>query len=104
MRVDHVRDPELAGDPVPGRFGEGAAAALVLQQLGQRYPQGRGIAGRLIADLIAVAREKRLKRMVGYILASNSRMLKFVAELGFTLSSDASDPTVKRAVLALPPH
>ncbi len=62
---------------------------------------GRGVAGRLMTELIAVAREKRLKQMVGHILASNSRMLAFVEELGFTLSYDPSDPTVKRAVLTL---
>ena len=66
--------------------------------------QGRGIAGRLMAELIAVAREKRLKQMVGHVLAANSRMLKFVEELGFTISHDPSDPTVKRAVLALQPR
>ncbi|MBI1990380.1 MAG: GNAT family N-acetyltransferase, partial [Betaproteobacteria bacterium] len=66
--------------------------------------QGRGIAGRLMSELIAVAREKRLKQMMGHVLASNSRMLKFVGELGFTLSHDPSDPTVKRAVLALQPR
>ena len=66
--------------------------------------QGRGIAGRLMAELIAVAREKRLKRMVGHVLASNSRMLEFVGGLGFTLSYDPADPTVKRAVLALQPR
>ncbi len=66
--------------------------------------QGRGIAGRLLTELIAVAREKRLKQVVGHVLASNSRMLEFVAGLGFTLSYDPSDPTLKRAVLALQPR
>ena len=63
--------------------------------------QGRGIAVRLMEELIAVAREKRLKRMLGHILASNSRMLKLVVELGFTIGPEANDPMVRRAVLAL---
>ena len=63
--------------------------------------QGRGIAVRLMEELIAVAREKRLKQMLGHILASNSRMLKLVVELGFTIGPEANDPMVRRAVLAL---
>ncbi len=60
-----------------------------------------GIGGRLMNELIAYAREKHLQQMVGHVLVSNTRMLKFMSEIGFTLGSDASDPSVKRAVLDL---
>lgn len=63
--------------------------------------QHRGIGRRSMNELIAYAREKRLQQMVGHVLASNTRMLKFVSEIGFVLSSDASDPALKRAVLDL---
>ena len=63
--------------------------------------QGRGIGRRLMEELIAVAREKRLKRIIGHVLASNSRMLAFMGELGFTIVSDPADPLVRRVTLDL---
>ena len=36
MRADHVGDPEFLRHPGPGRFTEGAAARIVLEQLGER--------------------------------------------------------------------
>ncbi len=45
--------------------------------------QGTGVAGLLMLDLIGAARERGLKSMVGFVLASNHKMLKFCRQLGF---------------------
>lgn len=45
--------------------------------------QGTGVAGILMLELMAVARSKGLKSMVGFVLASNHKMLKFCRQLGF---------------------
>jgi len=45
--------------------------------------QGTGVAGILMLELMAVARGRGLKTMVGYVLASNHKMLKFCHQLGF---------------------
>ncbi len=45
--------------------------------------QGTGVAGLLMLDLMAAARDRGLKTMVGFVLATNHRMLKFCRQLGF---------------------
>ncbi len=45
--------------------------------------QGTGVAGLLMLDLIAAARERGLKTMEGFVLSSNHKMLKFSRQLGF---------------------
>ncbi|MBD5805451.1 Succinyl-CoA ligase [ADP-forming] subunit alpha [Azoarcus sp. Aa7] len=63
--------------------------------------QHRGLARKLMGVLIETARNKGLLYMNGVFLANNERMLKFVQGLGFVLSSDPEDSTVKLGVLAL---
>lgn len=63
--------------------------------------QGRGIGGRLMEKLIAVARSRGLAWMHGDVLSTNARMLGFCRRLGFTLGRHPDDPTVTRATLAL---
>lgn len=63
--------------------------------------QHRGLARRLMGTLIDAARAKGLAYMNGIFLASNERMLRFVQSLGFVLSSDPDDNTVKLGVLSL---
>lgn len=62
---------------------------------------GKGLAHKLMHMLIDTARTKGLKYMHGDFLASNERMLKFVANLGFILSNSPDDNSIKRGVLAL---
>jgi acetyltransferase len=62
---------------------------------------GKGLARKLMNTLIETARAKGLKYMNGDFLANNDRMLKFVASLGFILSNDPEDNTVKHGVLSL---
>ncbi len=63
--------------------------------------QHRGLARRLMGVLIETARERGLEYMNGVFLASNERMLRFVQKLGFVLSNDPEDSTVKLGVLTL---
>ncbi|MBL8487042.1 MAG: GNAT family N-acetyltransferase, partial [Rhodocyclaceae bacterium] len=63
--------------------------------------QGKGLARRLMGILIETARSRGLKYMNGDFLTENSRMLKFVATLGFVLSAHPEDPGLKRGVLVL---
>ena len=63
--------------------------------------QGKGLARRLMGILIDTARSSGLKSMHGDFLAENSRMLAFVAGLGFVLSAHPEDHGLKRGVLML---
>jgi acetyltransferase len=63
--------------------------------------QGKGLARRLMGILIDAARSAGLKYMNGDFLGENTRMLKFVASLGFVLSPHPEDSGLKRGVLVL---
>ncbi|BAL24523.1 bifunctional acetate--CoA ligase family protein/GNAT family N-acetyltransferase [Azoarcus sp. KH32C] len=63
--------------------------------------QHRGLARKLMGVLIETARNKGLLYINGIFLSNNERMLKFVQGLGFVLSNDPEDNTVKLGVLAL---
>ena len=63
--------------------------------------QGKGLARRLMSTLIDTASSNGLRYMHGDFLAENSRMLAFVASLGFVLSTHPEDPGLKRGVLVL---
>jgi RimJ/RimL family protein N-acetyltransferase len=59
---------------------------------------GLGLARRLLEMLIDLARAGGFRRMEGYVLASNARMLSLAKRLGFTaaISEDPSVRTVRR--------
>ena len=63
--------------------------------------KGKGVARRLMGVLIDAARASGLKYMHGDFLAENARMLRFVASLGFVVSSHPEDSGLKRGVLVL---
>ncbi len=63
--------------------------------------QKKGVASSLMRVLIESARERGLKRMIGEVLASNSRMLDFARRLGFQLQMDDNDPRQVRVTLDL---
>lgn len=63
--------------------------------------QGKGLARRLMGTLIDTARSSGLRYMRGDFLAENTRMLAFVASLGFVLSAHPEDHGLKRGVLVL---
>jgi len=57
--------------------------------------QGLGVARQLLAALMRTARARGFKRMYGYILASNSRMLGLAKRLGFVNVASPEGPTVR---------
>lgn len=63
--------------------------------------QGKGIGTRLMKSLMAAARGHGLSEMAGIVLAGNTPMLRFMREIGFSVSSmpgDASLVTVERRI------
>ena len=63
--------------------------------------QGRGVGQQLMKDLMAVARTRDLETIEGQVLANNKRMLRLMGTLGFEISIDPSDSSVKRTVARL---
>src|SRR5262249_27229800 len=57
--------------------------------------QGVGLASRLMRELIEAARVRGLTQMEGFVLAGNSRMFALARRLGFTVTTDPNDMTVK---------
>ena len=51
--------------------------------------------------LMAIARTRGLATMEGFVLATNSRMLKFTRQLGFRLERDPEDRETLRVVRSL---
>lgn len=59
---------------------------------------GTGLAGILMQALIDVARRRGLRTMEGFVLATNSRMLKLARQLGFRQLPDAESRDTVRVV------
>ena len=62
---------------------------------------GKGLARKLMNTLVDTARNRGLKYMCGDFLSNNERMLAFVASLGFILSNNPEDNSIKHGVLNL---
>ena len=67
---------------------ESAEFAVVVADAWHR----RGIAGSLMKALIACARKKGLRRLVGTVLRANHNMVRFSQSLGFEVHDDPEDP------------
>ncbi len=63
--------------------------------------QHRGIGHILMTDLMDVARNRDLTVMEGQVLSSNSKMLELVQTLGFKVSNDPEDRSIKQVVVRL---
>lgn len=63
--------------------------------------QGSGLAGILMHTLIEVARARGLATMEGTVLATNTRMLKFTRQLGFSQQRDPGERDTVRVVRSL---
>jgi ribosomal protein S18 acetylase RimI-like enzyme len=63
--------------------------------------QRTGLAGVLMRLLIDIARGRGLKTMEGLVLASNTAMLKFARQLGFTAQHEPDDYSTVHVTLAL---
>ena len=63
--------------------------------------QGVGLGSTLMRAIVEAARLKGLRRIEGYVLATNSRMLGLMTHLGFALKTDPQDPTLRRVWIDL---
>lgn len=57
--------------------------------------QAHGIASHLMQALMKHAAKRGIKRMEGFVMASNAKMLEFVRFLGFEVRSSAKGPQIK---------
>lgn len=62
-----------------------------------------GVGMNLMKHLIKYAQQKGLQSIIGYILSVNTRMLRMVRELGFTIDSPSIQSEFKIANLKLQP-
>jgi acetyltransferase len=84
----------LAADP---DYITGEYAIIVRSDL-----KGSGIGWALMRHLIAYAEKEGLRQLVGDVLAGNQRMLDMCTALGFEVSADPEDPSVRKVRLKLP--
>jgi acetyltransferase len=63
--------------------------------------EGSGLAGILMQALMDVARSRGLTTMDGIVLATNTRMLKFTRQLGFSRQRDPEDRDTVRVTRSL---
>jgi acetyltransferase len=66
--------------------------------------KGHGLGYLLMTRLIAVAREWGIGELVGQVLRENKPMLDMCRELGFSVASDHTEPTVMRVRKMLTPE
>jgi acetyltransferase len=64
---------------------------------------GRQLGSTLMRALIEAARTQGLRRIEGYVLSTNNRMLALMTWLGFTVKTDPQDGTMKLVWLDLVP-
>ena len=76
---------------VTDREGSGCEFAIVIADDWQK----RGLGMKLMAALIDAARQKKLKRMYGDVLGTNSGMLKLMESLGFSIATSTEDAIIK---------
>ena len=77
--------------------GESCEFAVVVAEAWQ----GRGLGRHLMPQLIAIARARGLKTMMGQVLAANTQMLGLATALGFVVNETPPDLSVKEVRLAL---
>ena len=63
--------------------------------------QHQGVGSRLMQALIGHARARGLKRMDGFVLAANAKMLELMRELGFETHTSADDATTRIVTMQL---
>jgi acetyltransferase len=108
-QVDY--DREMALIAVRETSGETVGVARLVCELGdaegefavivQADMKGRGLATHLMQRLIDWARARRLRAIVGQVLADNAPMLAFVRHLGFSLKRMPDEPDVVEARLVI---
>lgn len=63
--------------------------------------QHQGIGSHLMQALIGHARARGLKRIEGFVLSTNAKMLELMRELGFESRTSADDPTNRVVTMQL---
>jgi len=63
--------------------------------------QGKGLGQKLMVSLMEAARDKGLVSIKGEILSENTKMLKLMQRLGFSVAAEENDPALMRASKAL---
>jgi acetyltransferase len=71
--------------------GESCEFALVVAD----NMRGAGLGQKLLTSLMDIARSKGLKKIEGEVLKNNSNMLKLMKRLGFTITVNPEDNTIK---------
>jgi len=61
--------------------------------------KGKGLGYRLMAELLAHARRRRLKTVYGDVLRENTTMIRMAGELGFTIQDESESPEVVRVTI-----
>jgi acetyltransferase len=64
--------------------------------------KGRGLGWVLMRHLIHYAEKEGLRELTGDVLASNQRMLDMCRALGFEISTDPEDVSIRKVRLKLP--
>jgi acetyltransferase len=109
--VDYDREIVLVaeaagtGAPTPAILGIGRLSKLHWSEeaefalLVSDTFQKRGLGTELLRRLVEVGRAERLRRIVGYISAENSEMIKVASKLGFRSARLRNEPGVVEAIL-----
>lgn len=63
--------------------------------------QGRGLGRHMMVQLIAVARARGLRSMIGHVRSDNHDMLNLCQGLGFVVAENSGDPMLKCVTLVL---
>jgi len=63
--------------------------------------QGKRLGSTLMRAIVDAARAKGLRRIEGYVLANNTRMLALMGRIGFRIASWREDPTMKLVSMSL---
>lgn len=63
--------------------------------------QGRRLGSTLMQTIVDAARAKGLRRIEGYVLAGNAKMLGLMSRLGFAVTTWREDPTMKLVSMPL---
>lgn len=90
---------DMVGEARYVRSGNSAEFAIAVADGWRR----RGLARRLLDRLLRKARQQRLERIEGEVLANNAAMLAFVARAGFSLQAHEGDGRLVRAQIAVQP-
>jgi RimJ/RimL family protein N-acetyltransferase len=78
--------------------GDSAEFAILVRS----HLKGHGVGWLLMQHMIEFARHKSLRTVRGEVLAENITMLRMCSELGFRISDDPRDPSVR--TVTLPVH